>query len=135
MDAAPAGALSLPRLRREVTIEQVGASFVLRDASQRFEVAIDPEIARMIPHIDGTRTSIQIAMTLAAQGIRASPAAVASAVETLDGMFLLDNDRGRARAEASGALHAAAVAAPVAKTLQVLRDDRFDCHACGYCCS
>src|SRR5207245_1363354 len=95
-----------------------------------FGVEVDGGVARLAAAIDGQRTVGEIAVRLAAEGIEVGPADVQGVLDLLDSMFLLDNERGRARAAA-----ARAAASRPRAGLTVLADARFDCHACGYCCS
>src|SRR5437870_5582532 len=121
-----------PRLREGVSVVMSagGGAARLADAASGFGVEVDGGVARLAAAIDGQRTVGEIAVRLAAEGIEVGPADVQGVLDLLDSMFLLDNERGRARAAA-----ARAAASRPRAGLTVLADARFDCHACGYCCS
>jgi Fe-S-cluster containining protein len=152
----------LPPLRPEVRIEQVpGARPRIFDEAQDFRAAIDDDIAALALALDGRRTAADVAAALAARGVAVTRAQIESALGSLDGLFLLENERGRSRAAAARRERAAAsppgAAGPAAgaaagtaagaappvpegapspsRRLHVLAGDRFDCHACGFCCS
>jgi Fe-S-cluster containining protein len=120
-----------PRLREGVTVEIAGGSARVADAASGFGVEVDGGVARLAAAIDGRRTVADLVALLAAEGVAVAPDDVARVVRLLDSMFLLDNERGRARAAAA----TRAGRPQPAEEPQVLADARFDCHACGYCCS
>jgi Fe-S-cluster containining protein len=133
-DPAPKAPAPLPRLRPEVEVERVASGTRLFDPAQRLRVMIDADMASMLRFLDGARTPADIVDALSADRVATTVELVDYAVGVLDGMFVLDNERGRARAAAARAAPQPAGAAPPT-VLRVLEGDRFDCHACGFCCS
>lgn len=126
--------MNAPRLRPDVTVTPGPAgSARIVDAASGFEIEVDGGVARLLAAIDGRRGPQELRAALAGEGVLVEAADVARVLALLDSMFLLDDERGRARAAAARAeRRARRTVLPVARALP---GARFDCHACGYCCS
>jgi Fe-S-cluster containining protein len=121
----------IPRLRPEVGIVAGPRAARITDGTSGFGVEVDGGAARLVEAIDGRRSVRELSESLAAQGVAAGVEDVGRVIGLLDSMYLLDNERGRARALAAQARPRVAAASG----LRVVPGARWDCHACGYCCS
>lgn len=103
---------------------------VVEAPASRLSIELDAATGRVALAIDGRRTAEEIRRLLASEGAPLGLAEVEAAISLLDAYFLLDNERGRARAAAPPA-----PPAPLSRRIRVLPGARFCCDGNGYCCS